>query len=100
MLKLLKRKSKSRSQLCRKIGSVSRLTHLLELGFVISDFDGYTISEASFSLTDSGNAYLQDHKDEYFDDQIHQLVFSILLPVVLAFVTTVITNAAISLYFK
>ena len=100
MLKKLKRKSKSRSQLCRKSGSVTRLTHLLELNFVVSDFDGYATREALFSLTDSGRTYLQDYKDEYMDDQIHELVFSILLPIILSIVASAITSRIMYLYFQ
>lgn len=93
MLKELRKKNKSRSRLCRKSGSYSRLTHLIESGLVISDFYGDTDREASFMLTDAGRAYLRDRKDEYLDDQVHEFIFSILLPIVLTAITYIITDA-------
>lgn len=93
MLKALEKGAKSRAELCGgTTTAASRLTRLLELGYIIPNSAGEPEpnKEIKFMLSGEGRAYIQDVEDECRMIRRERIVFSIIVPIALTIITNII----------
>ena len=93
MLLFISKEQKEESAIAEKFGDTAsyRLNELLECGYV-----RYSRNSGKLIITDSGKSYLEDHTHFVKAEINSALKTGIIYPVIVAFLTSVITNVVIS----